>query len=602
MTIKRESGSSVPFRRSIAACVALIAAAAAQAAGVEQWIDLERWIAVESRNFVIFTDAEPERGVELARNLERFRSAFAALGPGLELRSAVPTRFVAFRDRGSYAPYKSHPDSGGAVTLGQFLLDRDRNFLTLDASTRPGGDFAVIYHEFVHYLVAHNFARVPRWFHEGLAEYYSTFAVEDERVVVGRPVVRHLRWLRADNADRKVRLLSHDFSLRAVLTGESGHHGSRAGGFYALSWALVHHLLSGGPERLDRMAEFLVRLRDREDPDAAFEAAFDLRLDDLEETLRELAYREDTGLPPIDPSAEGFPEVTLDLADLGPQPEATTAPLPPADALFHLGDLQLRLGRLEWAEGHFQAALERDPEHAESLAGLALLRDYASRFEEAEVLYRDALAIGSDDPLTYLRYGVHLLAKILPEAAGQLVAAGKLQVAGELAIGPELAKSERLADAERTAGEARRAFAAAVDLDGEHAEARALFGYAHLFGDVDPKPGIRALQKARSWLPDRDDLTLFLLQLHLKDRAFDRARRLLDEDLREHAEPQVLLWAEEEIERARMLHAASQALADGETEEALRLFDQAIAVTSGHDLRERLAARLAELQRRYGVR
>ncbi len=605
--------------RILSAC--LLAASCLAATASAQPDNLEDWVAVRSQHFVLQTDAHPRRGVEIARNLELFRNTFALLSPGLELRSAVPTALIAFRDAGTYAPYKSHPDGNGSVLLGQFLIHPDRNFLTFDASARPAGvapgrrqhsDFAVIYHEFVHYLVAHNFHNVPRWFHEGLAEYYSTFVVEGERIYVGRPVERHLRWLRFDNGDREERSLSHDFSLRAVLTGESGHHGHRAGGFYALSWALVHHLLSGGPERLDRMADFLVRLRDDEDPDRAFENAFDLRLDDLEETLRAYAYRQET-LTPVAPEAERSPRrganetfrvATFDVAELGPEPQASVVRLRPEDVLFRLGDLELRLGRPESAERHFQTALDHTLDHAESLVGLALIRDHQSRFDEADVLYRDALGVGSADPLTYLRYGRHLLARIQPDHLRGPISTGNLKVAGALAGGGELTGGEPTTDeliaaAEDTAAAARAAFATAVDRDRNYAEARALFGYAHLFGKVDPEPGITALEKARHWLPDRDDLTLHLIQLQLKKKDFRAARRLLEGDLREHAGDQAVLWAEEEIERAELLHAASEALDEGEVEDALDLFDQAIAVTSNQDLRDRMAARLTALQSRY---
>ena len=567
--------------------------------------DLERWLAVRSEHFVLLTDADPERGVELAHHLELFRATFARLAPRLELRAAVPTTFLAFRDAEAYAPYKSHPDTGSGTLLGQFLIHPDRNFLTLDASARPAGEMAVIYHEFVHYLVAHNFYRVPRWFHEGLAEYYSTFAVEGDRIFVGRPVERHLRWLRYDNADRKRRSLSHDYSLRALLTGEAGHHGSRAGGYYALSWALVHHLLSGGPEPLDRMADFLIRLRDDQDPDRAFETAFEVRLDDLEETLRAYAYRGESLAAALDPADHGgpFSAAAFDIEDLGPGPAVSVYRLAPADTLCHLGNLQLRLGRPGAAERHFQAAFDHAPSHVEALAGLAVIRDHEGRLPEADVLYRDALAAGSGDPLTYVRYGRHLLARIRPDAGGDLITAGKLKVAGALAAGDLAAggsaADEWLAAAEELAAAARAAFAVAIDLDGDFAEARALFGHAHVFGKADPRPGIRALEKARHQLPDRVDLGLVLLQLHLKDKDFKQAGRLLEGDLRAQAGDQAVLWAEEEIERARLLHAASLALADGDAEKALSLFDQAIAVTSDQDLRDRMSARLAALQSRY---
>jgi hypothetical protein len=176
-----------------------------------------RWFTIHSDHFVIHTNATAERGGEIALSLELFRNFFARLAPGLELRSPSPTKIVAFRDSRAYAPYKTAPDTPGTRVLGQFLRHPDGNFLTIVADSRHVGAFAVIYHEFVHYLVDHNFPRVPLWFNEGLAEYYSTLTVEDGRVYLGRPVERHVRWLRYDNREREDRFLSHDFSLRQVL-------------------------------------------------------------------------------------------------------------------------------------------------------------------------------------------------------------------------------------------------------------------------------------------------------------------------------------------------------------------------------------------------
>ena len=231
-----------------------------------------------------------------------------------------------------------------------------------------------------------------------------------------------------------------------------------------------------------------------------------------------------------------------------------------------------------------------------------MVRDSQSRYAEAEILYRDALEIGSDDPLTYMRYGRHLLARMRPESAVDLVVAGKLVPAGELALAGKLVWDEDLLVASELAAGARAAFARAVALDGEFAEARVLFGFAHLVGEVDPGPGIAALAKVRGWLPDRDDVTFFLLQLHLKDRNFNAAQRLLETVLRGNADDLVVRLAEEEIERAQLLHRAAEALGEERIEEALRLFDEAIAVTGDQDLRRRMAARLTVLQELYGKR
>ena len=266
-------------------------------------VDPEAWTAVSSPHFTVYTDATPSRGGEIAASLERFRAVFAQLSPALELSSPAPTKILAFRDAESYAPYKTVQDQGAARVLGQFLSHADGNYLTLDAGTSLVGSFAVIYHEYVHYFVRHNFPGVPLWFNEGLAEYYSTFATDGERACVGRPVERHVRWLRRDG----------EIGLDEVLAaaGSKTHQGERrAGRFYAVSWALVHYLLSGETENLDRAADFFLRLRAGEDPEDAFEDAFDLRLRQLEEKLAGYVLAEE--LPQAVIPLERLPSPTIE--------------------------------------------------------------------------------------------------------------------------------------------------------------------------------------------------------------------------------------------------------------------------------------------------
>lgn len=517
--------------------------------------DVAAWGAVATPHFEILTDAALERGAEIAVSLELFRSVFARLAPALELASPAPTTIIAFRDESSYAPYKSRADAADSRILGQFLSHPDGNYLTLDAGTRLVGSFAVIYHEYVHYFVRHNFPGVPLWLNEGLAEYYSTFAVEDGVVHVGRPVDRHVRFLERDP----------DFSLYRLLevTRESSdyHEGDKAGRFYAVSWALVHFLLSGGDARADQIADFLLALQAGGDAGEAFEEAFDTRLGRLEEELRACV------------AAGDFPQASFKVSDLGAQMETRSFPERGADTLFHLGDLLVHMGRREEAERHFRRALDLDPRHPEALAGLALLRDLDGRYGEAEVLYRDAVA-RSRDPLVPLLYGRHLL---------QRVQAGD-------------------GEASELAPAARAALASAIDLDADFAEAHALYGLAHLLDDADPAPGIVALTKAHAWLPERHDVTFHLLQLYLKDEDFAGAERVLAKEIAGRAEPEQALAAREEIDRARLLYQASAALEEGDAERAVELYDEAISVTSDPEMREQMEGRLRGLQERLGLR
>ncbi|MEO1368417.1 MAG: hypothetical protein AAFX50_14685, partial [Acidobacteriota bacterium] len=225
----------------------------------------EDWHWVVSPHFRILTDAEPWSMARTVSNLERFRAAFARLAPGMRLHSPVPVRMIAFASHRSYAPYKNPPDPR---ILGQFVRSLDGHHLTFHAGATD--DYSVDYHEYVHYLVDGNVPAAPRWFHEGLAEYYSTFEADEETVTVGLPVLRHLRWFAGD-ADADLRDLSYEFSVLEVLNGRAAHDGDKVGGFYAFSWALVHYLLSGPDERLVQTADFLAALADGEEAGRAFE-------------------------------------------------------------------------------------------------------------------------------------------------------------------------------------------------------------------------------------------------------------------------------------------------------------------------------------------
>ncbi len=540
-----------PLRPGLAALVLLAAAAAAQPP------EPAAWLLVRSAHFSVYTDAAPERAVEIASGLERLRDAFARLSPEVSLRSPVPTRIVAFRDDESFSPYKTVPDRSRLRVLGQFLANRDGNFITLNADPGLVGALATIQHEYVHELVQHNFPGVPLWFNEGLAEYYSTFAVEGGVAFVGRPVARHLRWLRTHP----------DFSLGRVLaaTRESaaGHGAEAAGELYAVSWLLVHYLLSGDSERLDRAAELLYRLERGDPPEAALEAALGLDTVGLAEALRGYLLR------PLAQAGWPLP------AAAGAAP--TVTPASAADLLTHLGDLLLSQRRPAEAERHYGLALAYDGFHAGAHSGLAALRDEGGRLEEAGVLHREALALEPAAALPYLRYGRHLLSRLQQTPPAD-------------------------ADAGAMAETARAVLATAARLEPSFAECRALLGAAQLLPGGEPERGVALLEEARRELPQRPDVVFNLLQLYLVQDRIEPAAALLRGSPARLAEAGLLARAQEALERTALLKAARVALADGDLEEGRRLYDRALEVTTDAEMRAALAAQRASLEQRGGRR
>ncbi len=544
-----------PGRQVVTGAVAMaVLAAAASRAQPEQ---PDGWLAVRSANFTVYSDAEAERAVEIASGLERLRDAFARLAPEVSVSSPVPTRIVAFRDAESFAGYKTIADRDGIKILGQFLAHRDGNFIALNADPSLVGALATIQHEYVHELVQHNLPTVPLWFNEGLAEYYSTFAVEGEVAFVGRPVARHLRWLQAHPR----------FSLGEVLAttrASAAEHGAEAAGqMYAVSWLLVHYLLSGDADRLDAAAELLYLLDSGEEPEAAVYAALDLGAVELTERLREYLLR------PLAQAGWRLPAG----AGAAPAVESVDA----ADLLSHLGDLLTRQRQLDAAGRHYDLALAYDSLHAGAHSGLATVRDLEGRLEEAAILHREAIALRPVAAEPYLRFGRHLIE----------VAQSGL---------PDETAAAELAD------EARAMFAMAARRAPDFAECRAMLGAAQLLPGGAPERGIALLEEVRRELPQRADIVFNLLQLNLADDRVAPAAALLGGALARLADAEMLARAREAVERTSYLKAAREALADGQVDEGLRLLDRALEATSDAQMRAAIAAQRATIERRAGYR
>ncbi|MEM6796100.1 MAG: tetratricopeptide repeat protein, partial [Acidobacteriota bacterium] len=358
-----------------------------------------------------------------------------------------------------------------------------------------------------------------------------------------------------------------DFSLDDLLeadTQSSAYHDpSEVGRFYALSWALVHYLLSGGEEEIDRAVDYFVRLLEGEAPDGAFEDAFGRSLSGMEEELRTYL---DTG---------NFATTVVRLPAFDTS-RITVRRSAPADTLYHLGDLAAHLRMTDSAEAHFQAALDASPQHADTHAGLALVRNIQERWQEAEILYRDAVRLRAQRPLSYLLYGRHSLV-------------GAQRTTGE----------EASARAER----ARAALDTAIRLSPDFGEAHALLAAAEMQDGGDAESALSSVRRARELLPSRLDLVELTIKVHLKRQDVEAAQRTLLRELEPRTQDlDQVNRAWEDIERTELLIGAEKAFEKGELEAGLELFDRAVDLTTEPALRQRLETELLRLQERVEER
>jgi hypothetical protein len=129
---------------------------------------------------------------EVALKLEQFRAVVRQANPSL-LRdeSAPPVVVLVFRDEASYRPFLPLASGRPVRVAGYFQAGQDVNFITMNVES--GDVDRMIFHEFSHLLTRSVFADAPLWFNEGLAEYYSTFEVTNDRnrAHIGKAIPDH---------------------------------------------------------------------------------------------------------------------------------------------------------------------------------------------------------------------------------------------------------------------------------------------------------------------------------------------------------------------------------------------------------------------------
>jgi tetratricopeptide (TPR) repeat protein len=507
----------------------------------------DNWIEMRTANFTLFSNAGARDTRTIATSLERLRAALAQLSPSLALNSPYPTWIYVFNNDSSFAPYR-RTYNGKPLSLGGYFLSSPLgNYVAINGDPR-GDQTGIIYHEYLHFVLYNNYTSLPLWFHEGMAEYYSSFEVGRDVMRIGLPIPEHVFWLRKNPLIPLTELFAMDRESPAY------NEGSRRGAFYAQSWALTHYLLAGNPERRRQALEYLRLSSGGATPPEAFRQAFGVETSVLEQELKNYvkSYVFNYSQSPFDPGAE-------------PAPEAR--PMAWADTLFRLGDLLAHLDeehRPQAAE-HFRAALAAQPDHGPATGGLGLLAELSGRTDEARGHYEKAARLAPDDFMIQFLRGRHLL-----EYGG---AGG--------------------ADPSR---QARAALAKTVELRPDLGEAWARLGYTYATEDPLPPQAVQALENARRLLPSRMDIAFNLSLAYARTGQRAKAEALIERVLAREAEPQAVADAREALldEDRR---AAEELLGQQKLLEAIPLLEAVLAKTRDPGRKAATEVRLEEVRR-----
>jgi tetratricopeptide (TPR) repeat protein len=443
----------------------------------------DAWISVRSNNFFLVGNAGEKDLRKVATRLEQFRDVFTRLLPGAKFETPVPTTVLVFKSMSSYKPFNSGNNAG------YFQKGEDVNYITLTTELGAQNPYSVIYHEYVHLMVDNTIGNVPTWFNEGLAEYYSSFDIEDDRKAhLGELIGNHLLTLREEKL----------LPLRTLFAVDhySPHYNEngKRGVFYAQSWALVHYLILGNNGRhLPGLGKFLRLIGDNVKIDEAFQQAFQMDVATMEKELKKY----------VEGSSFKMQVATFDHK-LEFDSELKVAPLSEAEAQTYLGDLLLHLSNLDAAEARLQQALALDPKLTMAQASLGILRARQGQFAAAKKNLQAAVSNDSNNYLAHYYYA-YALSREGMDASNMI-----------RSYPPE------------TASTMRAELKKAIQLSPTFPESYSLLAFVNMVTGDQLDDSVALLNRALALSPGRQGLNLMLAQIYMRQQKFDLARQALD--------------------------------------------------------------------------
>ena len=218
------------------------------------------WRTITAGDMHVVGNASEKDLRRVLSEIAAFRATLKTYLPGVDLSSPLPTTIVVFRDRASFAPFVPRDGRGPKQQNvgGYFAMRPDGNGLVLPLDSDRSAALQTIFHEYMHFVISRNYHDAPRWLHEGIAEFYSTFEVRaDGRGIIGKVPTHLLSFLRS---------ATYTPSVGPLFTGEAARRlfadPDKTAMFYAQSWLVVHFMtLSDRGSRHGQISNFLGLLR-----------------------------------------------------------------------------------------------------------------------------------------------------------------------------------------------------------------------------------------------------------------------------------------------------------------------------------------------------
>jgi len=232
----------------------------------------ENWVQITSPHFVVVTNSSEKQGRKAADQFERMRSLFHAMFPKIKMDSSgAPIIVLAIKDDKDFRALEPEAYlAKGALKLGGlFLPAPDKNYVLMRVDAEENHPYAIIYHEYTHFLLRESAEWMPLWLNEGLAEFYENTDIYEKDAAVGQPSAENIGWLRQHPLLPLSTLFTVDHNSPYY------HEENKGSIFYAESWVLVHYIEMGDLQhKSHHMLDYASLLTQKVEPVKAAEQAF----------------------------------------------------------------------------------------------------------------------------------------------------------------------------------------------------------------------------------------------------------------------------------------------------------------------------------------
>src|SRR6185295_9643353 len=189
------------------------------------------WTELTSEHFTMWTDAERERGRELVQQMEQLRQVVVGVAfPSLPAEGR--TQVFALRDDDELAAFSVTGEARALASTPGLPLWQPMIVMStrdnIEASDRT------VAHELTHVISSAVVHHQPRWFSEGMAEFFQTVRLDPERGTADVGVAPSIRG--------QPMHMAHLIPIETLFAWQNiGKHEERE---YSTAWALFTYLIN----------------------------------------------------------------------------------------------------------------------------------------------------------------------------------------------------------------------------------------------------------------------------------------------------------------------------------------------------------------------